>query len=218
MRKLLLRADHVVAMTPDNTVIIDGAVVVDTVTGNILDVGSAATVRALHPDATMRYLPNRLLMPGLVNGHCHSGLLRGTAEGLPVWQWLQEYIDPMHRVLTAREAEIASRLCYAEALLSGTTTIVDMWKAVHARPRNWEYAPLWCRMWRSTQSMIISRPWAAMKRSSSNGMVRPTVAFKCGWDWSTCFMRYQRPGSVPRPCAESTASGCTPIAMKAKLM
>jgi 5-methylthioadenosine/S-adenosylhomocysteine deaminase len=135
MRKLLLRADHVVAMTPDNTVIIDGAVVVDTVTGNILDVGSAATVRALHPDATMRYLPNRLLMPGLVNGHCHSGLLRGTAEGLPVWQWLQEYIDPMHRVLTAREAEIASRLCYAEALLSGTTTIVDMWRFMEGSAR-----------------------------------------------------------------------------------
>ena len=34
----------------------------------------------------------------------------------------------MHRVITPGEAELASRLCYAEALLSGTTTIVDMWR------------------------------------------------------------------------------------------
>jgi 5-methylthioadenosine/S-adenosylhomocysteine deaminase len=76
-------------------------------------------------------LENRLLMPGLINTHAHSGLLRGTAEGLPVWEWLQQYIDPMHRVVNAREAEIASYLCYAEALLSGTTTIVDMWRHMH---------------------------------------------------------------------------------------
>ncbi|MBB3213398.1 5-methylthioadenosine/S-adenosylhomocysteine deaminase [Herbaspirillum sp. Sphag1AN] len=131
MRKLLLQADHVIPMTPGNEVITDGAVVVDTVTGIILDIGAAASVRARHQEATVRSLPNRLLMPGLVNGHCHSGILRGTAEGLPVWQWLQEFIDPMHRVLTPQEAEIASRLCYAEALLSGTTTIVDMWRFMH---------------------------------------------------------------------------------------
>lgn len=131
MRKLLLQADHVIPMTPGNEVITDGAVVVDTVTGTILDIGAAASVRARHQDATVRSLPNRLLMPGLVNGHCHSGILRGTAEGLPVWQWLQEFIDPMHRVLTPQDAEIASRLCYAEALLSGTTTIVDMWRFMH---------------------------------------------------------------------------------------
>jgi 5-methylthioadenosine/S-adenosylhomocysteine deaminase len=41
----------------------------------------------------------------------------------------------MHRVLTAREAEAASRLCYAEALLSGTTTIVDMWRYMDGSAR-----------------------------------------------------------------------------------
>jgi 5-methylthioadenosine/S-adenosylhomocysteine deaminase len=79
----------------------------------------------------VKRLEDRLLMPGLVNTHAHSGLLRGTAEGLPVWEWLQKFIDPMHRVVNEREAEIASFLCYAEALLSGTTTIVDMWRHMH---------------------------------------------------------------------------------------
>jgi len=130
MSPLLLHADHVMTMS-DESVLVDGAVLVDTGGGRILAVGDAAALRAAHPQAAYRYLPKRLLMPGLINGHCHSGILRGTAEGLPVWQWLQEYIDPMHRVLTAREAEISSRLCYAEALLSGTTTLVDMWRFMH---------------------------------------------------------------------------------------
>ena len=68
------------------------------------------------------------LMPGLINAHHHSGLLRGTAEQLPVWEWLRLHIDPMHRVLREEEAEAAAWLCYAEGLLSGTTTVVDMWR------------------------------------------------------------------------------------------
>ena len=135
MSKLLLHADHVLTMEHGETVIADGAVLVNTVTGRIEGVGHFAELHALHPDATLRNFPNRLLMPGLVNGHCHSGLLRGTAEGLPVWQWLQEFIDPMHRVLLPSEAEVASRLCYAEALLSGTTTIVDMWRYMDGSAR-----------------------------------------------------------------------------------
>jgi len=135
MTKTLLRADHVLTMTTDHEVLMDGAVVVDDLSGLILDVGPAEALLQAHPDAAVRHYPNRLLMPGLINAHCHSGLLRGTAEGLPVWQWLQQFIDPMHRVLTAPEAEIASRLCYAEALLSGTTTIVDMWRYMHGSAR-----------------------------------------------------------------------------------
>lgn len=128
MHTLILQADQVIPMTPDNEVIVNGAVAVNTQSGKILAVGPEADVRAANPQAILYKLPRCLLMPGLINGHCHSGLLRGTAEGLPVWQWLQEFIDPMHRVLTPREAEVASRLCYAEALLSGTTTVVDMWR------------------------------------------------------------------------------------------
>jgi 5-methylthioadenosine/S-adenosylhomocysteine deaminase len=48
---------------------------------------------------------------------------------------LARYIDPMHRVLTPADAEAASRLCYAEALLSGTTTIVDMWRYMDGSAR-----------------------------------------------------------------------------------
>ena len=113
-------------MDPDNRVIAGGAVAVESDT--IVGVGETAALLAQHPDAEHQPLHNQLLMPGLVNAHMHSGLLRGTAEGLKLWDWLRLYIDPMHRVLKPHEAEAASWLCYAEALLSGTTTVVDMWR------------------------------------------------------------------------------------------
>lgn len=126
MQREILWADHVVTMDADNRVINEGAVLVEN--GRIAAVGSARELLLQHPDVPVRRLNDRLLMPGLVNSHCHSGMLRGTAEGLPVWDWLQQFIDPMHRVLLPREAGLSSWLCYGEALLSGTTTVVDMWR------------------------------------------------------------------------------------------
>ena len=131
---LILYADHVVTMDVNNNVIPNGAVLIDS-EGRIRAVGEVLSVINANPGVEVKRLEDRLLMPGLVNTHAHSGLLRGTAEGLPVWEWLQKFIDPMHRVLNEREAEIASWLCYAEALLSGTTTIVDMWRYMHGSAR-----------------------------------------------------------------------------------
>ncbi len=134
MNAQTLHADHVITMDASNTVIRDGAVVIDA-DGRIAWVGPIDRIETAYRDVPVRRLRNRLLMPGLVNTHCHSGLLRGTAEGLPVWEWLQKHIDPMHRVVSPEEAEIASRLCYAEALLSGTTTLVDMWRHMEGSAR-----------------------------------------------------------------------------------
>jgi 5-methylthioadenosine/S-adenosylhomocysteine deaminase len=133
MTLLLLHADHVLTMDPANRVIADGAVVVEG--DRIAAIGPAAELRNRYQGVPVRRLANRLLMPGLINAHLHSGLLRGTAEGLPVWDWLRMFIDPMHRVLKPEDAEAASYLCYAEAVLSGTTTVVDMWRYMQGSAR-----------------------------------------------------------------------------------
>jgi 5-methylthioadenosine/S-adenosylhomocysteine deaminase len=130
MNPIILHADHLVLMDSNNTVLQNGAVLIGA-DGRIQSVGQADEIIAANPGVEVKRLEDRLLMPGLVNTHMHSGLLRGTAEGLPVWEWLQQFIDPMHRVVNEREAEIASFLCYAESLLCGTTTVVDMWRHMH---------------------------------------------------------------------------------------
>ncbi|WP_430868041.1 amidohydrolase family protein [Demequina aurantiaca] len=129
----ILTADIVVPMTGNREVLTDAGVAIDD--GVIVAVGPTETLAAEYPGAPSRHLPDHVLMPGLVNAHHHSGMLRGTAEALPVWEWLRLHIDPMHRVLLPEDAEAASWLCYAEGLLSGTTTVVDMWRYMDGSAR-----------------------------------------------------------------------------------
>jgi 5-methylthioadenosine/S-adenosylhomocysteine deaminase len=128
-----LTADIIVTMAQGNPVIENGALLIDN--GRITAIGPRADLENAAHGAAHRDLRNHLIMPGLINTHCHSGLLRGTAEGLPVWEWLETYINPMHRVLHASEAEAASYLCYAESVLAGTTTLVDMWRLMDGSAR-----------------------------------------------------------------------------------
>src|SRR3954454_445623 len=69
-----------------------------------------------------------VVLPGLQNCHLHSGLLRGTAESMSLWDWLKTYVDPAHKALTPEIARVASMQCYAEGLLAGTTSVMDMWR------------------------------------------------------------------------------------------
>jgi 5-methylthioadenosine/S-adenosylhomocysteine deaminase len=130
---LILGGDTLLTMDAANRIIGDGAVLIRA--GRIEAVGPLATLTAAHPTIAVKRVAHSVLLPGLINAHAHSGLMRGTAEQLPVWDWLRLHIDPMHRVLEAPEAEIASWLCYAESALGGTTTVVDMWRFMEGSAR-----------------------------------------------------------------------------------
>ena len=122
----ILAGDFLLTMDGQNRVIPGGAVHI--ADGRILAVDTLQTLSASLPSAPVKRFRNSVLMPGLINAHAHSGFLRGTAEHLPVWDWLTLHINPMHRVLRPEEAEAASWLCYAESVLGGSTTVVDMWR------------------------------------------------------------------------------------------
>lgn len=132
-RTMILAGDAVVTMDPENRVITDGAIAIED--GRIAGVGKRDAMQAAFPALPVKTVANTVLMPGLVNAHAHSGFLRGTAEHLPVWDWLTIHINPMHRMLRPEEAEAASWLCYAESALAGTTTVVDMWRYMEGSAR-----------------------------------------------------------------------------------
>ncbi len=70
-----------------------------------------------------------LLMPGLVNAHTHlsMSLLRGVGADLPLARWLAERIFPAEARMTREDVYWGAALGAAEALLSGTTAVVDMY-------------------------------------------------------------------------------------------
>jgi 5-methylthioadenosine/S-adenosylhomocysteine deaminase len=128
MAATLIRDGVVLPMTGGRAVFDPGSVLIDGET--IVAVGPPAEVAA-HPLATAADLVDaagHAVLPGLHNCHLHSGLLRGTAESLSLWDWLETYVDPAHRALTPDIARAASSLCYAESLLAGTTSVMDMWR------------------------------------------------------------------------------------------
>src|SRR3954447_5819216 len=68
------------------------------------------------------------VVPGFHTTRLHSGLLRGTAESMSLWDWLEAYVGPAHKALTPEIAATASLHCYAESVLAGTTSVMDMWR------------------------------------------------------------------------------------------
>ncbi len=69
------------------------------------------------------------VVPGLINAHTHVAMnfLRGLAEDKPLMKWLEEDIWPAEKKATRELVHNAAVLGIAEALLSGTTSILDMY-------------------------------------------------------------------------------------------
>lgn len=72
---------------------------------------------------------NKLLIPGLVNTHCHvpMTLLRGLGADLPLERWLHEAIFPVEHKLTEKHGYVGALLGIAEMLQSGVTSFTDMY-------------------------------------------------------------------------------------------
>ncbi len=72
---------------------------------------------------------NYCAMPGLINCHAHSAmtLMRGSGEGLPLMQWLEEKVWPMEKKFAEEHIEIGTKLAMIEMLRTGTTTVNDMY-------------------------------------------------------------------------------------------
>jgi 5-methylthioadenosine/S-adenosylhomocysteine deaminase len=128
MAATLIRNGIVLPMTAPSVSIDPGSVLVDGT--DIVAVGPVADVDG-HPRAAAAEVVDatgHAVIPGLHNCHLHSGLLRGTAESMSLWDWLKTYVDPAHRALTPEIAAAASWQCYAESVLAGTTSLMDMWR------------------------------------------------------------------------------------------
>ena len=74
-------------------------------------------------------MTGRLLLPGLVNGHTHTGmsLLRGLGSDLPLQQWLFDPVFPVEDRLTDEDLRIGMELSLLEMIASGTTSFTDMY-------------------------------------------------------------------------------------------
>jgi 5-methylthioadenosine/S-adenosylhomocysteine deaminase len=104
-------------------VVRDGAVAV--ADGRITAIGPAGTLGAAREVIDAQGL---LLMPGLINTHCHAAdsLFRGLIEDLPLEPWLQAVWRAEGAILNRETVRLGATLGLAESLLGGVTTVMDM--------------------------------------------------------------------------------------------
>jgi 5-methylthioadenosine/S-adenosylhomocysteine deaminase len=98
--------------------------------GRIVDVLPTAQAEHRYQPATRLDLSNHIVLPGLVNAHCHAAMtqLRGIADDLPLAEWLQSHIWPREAAHVSPEFVYdGSLLAAAEMVRGGITTSCDMY-------------------------------------------------------------------------------------------
>jgi guanine deaminase len=120
---LRIRGGQVLTLDAAGTIIDPGEVIVEG--GFITYVGPRGRRPPLLHEALVE-APRGLIMPGLINAHCHSSdtLVRGTAPTLPLEAWSQ-FTEAGRSNRTVREIYLSAALTAIDALKTGTTMLLD---------------------------------------------------------------------------------------------
>ena len=126
MKRPLLIKNAIVVAQPDRAQPFLGWVRIRGTQIEAVGVG-APVEEAIGDEAEVIDARGGILIPGLVNthAHSHSSLTRGSAEGMTLEPWLNALIREQAQ-LTPEQARVGAFATYAEMLLSGTTTALDM--------------------------------------------------------------------------------------------
>lgn len=119
-----IHSARIYPVNPDFDVYLNGTIIFDE--KKIHAVGPSATT-SIPPDARVLDGSRWAIMPGMIDVHCHSSLLKGFSENAQLMDWLPEY-QREHQVLNEQDAYYACLVTYLEALKGGTTLVADMYR------------------------------------------------------------------------------------------
>ena len=143
---------------------------------------AVAAFRAAHPDLCEIDCRGKLVMPGLVNTHCHAAmtLQRSYADDISLMSWLHDYIWPFEARQTPDDVALGMELGIAELLLGGVTSVVDMYyfqdRCVEVAERTGIRALLGCNYFDSNIDEVFPQIERAVERAAGCGRVRIAVA------------------------------------------
>jgi len=125
--ELFFEGATLVTVNDADDIITDGAIAV--ADGAIVAIGLASEFAALRDRAVTHVdAAGKMIMPGLINTHCHAGdsLFRGLVEGLALEPWLEKLWIAESGTLDPARTRLGSLLGYAENVMGGVTTVMDM--------------------------------------------------------------------------------------------
>lgn len=124
MKRLLKGADILAGENGSYVCLKNGYLGID---GDTIDYLGAEPPKVAYDE--VKDMTGKLLLPGLVNGHTHTGmsLLRGLGSDLPLKEWLFDTVFPVEDRLTDEDLRIGMELSMLEMIASGTTAFTDMY-------------------------------------------------------------------------------------------
>lgn len=180
---LLIHSGTILTMQ-QGKIINQGAIAIEN--GTIIDVGKTRELKKKYGRGYEKInAKNKIVMPGLINTHQHAAmsLLRGYADDLPLQEWLEKWIWPIEKNMSAHDIYVGALLTAAESIMSGTTTINTMY---HYMPKENEAKALAdaglrgvvghvCFSWRKREDKEALEDLAKNWHGKANGLIRVSV-------------------------------------------
>ena len=127
----------------------------------------------------------KVVIPGLINTHQHAAmsLLRGYADDLPLQEWLEKWIWPIEKHMTARDIYVGALLTAIESIMGGTTTINTMYHYTPEENEAKAFADAGlrgiighvCFSWRKKEDRKTLRDLAKSWHNKADGLIRVSV-------------------------------------------
>ncbi len=123
--KTILENGIVVTMDRAGKIIENGTVVIE---GNkIIDVGRTGVIKKKYKGDVVIDAKDKVILPGLVDLHIHTCLLRGVCDDIPLVPYVEKFWAPYTSAMKPSDTYAAALLTYCEAIKSGTTCVNDIY-------------------------------------------------------------------------------------------
>lgn len=180
--RLLIHDATVIASK--NRIIKQGAIVVEDT--EIVDVGKSSEIQRKYSSGYEKInAKSKIVIPGLINTHQHAAmsLLRGYADDLPLREWLEKWIWPVEKHMTAHDIYVGALLTAVESIMGGTTTVNTMYHYLPAENEAKAFADAGlrgvvghvCFSWRKNEDKRALENLAKSWHNKADGLIRVSV-------------------------------------------
>jgi len=161
-----------------------GAIVIEGT--EIVDVGKSAVLKRKYSSGYEKInAKGKIAIPGLVNTHQHTAmsLLRGYADDLPLYEWLEKWIWPAEKHMTAHDIYVGALLTAVESIMGGTTTVNTMYHYMPAENEAKAFADAGlrgvvghvCFSWRQNEDKHALENLARSWHAKADGLIRVSI-------------------------------------------
>ncbi len=152
----------------------------------IIEVGKASELKRKYGRGYEKIdAKDKVVIPGLVNTHQHAAmsLLRGYADDLPLQEWLEKWIWPIEKHMTAHDIYVGALLTAIESIMGGTTTVNTMYHYMPDENEAKAFADAGlrgvighvCFSWRKKEDEKALEDLAKNWHNKADGLIRASV-------------------------------------------